>query len=599
MTKRFFELFAQIAVLLFCIVWLCYMMIHNEVPTDTGDGIMHYFISQAAWSDPTLFLHHWGKPFFILLSSPFAQLGFNGVVVFNVLVYGLTVILGYLILNRKGVSIWIAILFPLILLKAHDVASTILGGLTEPLFNLAIIGALFFLLEKKYVWFALIVSLMPFMRSEGQLPFILALGLLLYHRQFTRIPLLLFGFTLYAIAGIFVYDDFWWYFTKSPYAMDNGIYGKGTWLHYLLAYKSYLGNAGLYVLIVSVPFMFYLLLKRKWDELELDWAFFAHGIFFGVLASHSYFWATGQNGSLGLTRIGTQGMPVFVLIHLYYLSRMPIHNTRVFNGILGLACAGLLVALSTTKYFPKKADPLDKEIMNAANYLKKQQLKGNHIYYHFPLFCFAFGENSFIRDQQTVHHSFLNLENDLKHLIQPGDIIVRDSHFGPVEMHFPLDEIAKHPELVKIKEFISVEQLSDPYNETEGVIIYQFVPKKFQYRTELNESKKSLIDHTFSIRSQNEFTDIHELVPSLSTDYKISFNISTSVDGFRLVYDANTGAGYALNDLKSSVELPVSYTFKKGKETKLYIWNPEKKQGKVVLKNITIEKSIDRPLLMD
>jgi hypothetical protein len=278
---------------------------------------------------------------------------------------------------------------------------------------------------------------------------------------------------------------------------------------------------------------------------------------------------------------------------------MQIHNTRVFNGILGLACAGLLVALSTTKYFPKKADPLDKEIMNAANYLKKQQLKGNHIYYHFPLFCFAFGENSFIRDQQTVHHSFLNLENDLKHLIQPGDIIVRDSHFGPVEMHFPLDEIAKHPELVKIKEFISVEQLSDPYNETEGVIIYQFVPKKFQYRTELIESKKSLIDHTFSIRSQNEFTDIHELVPSLSTDYKISFNISTSVDGFRLVYDANTGAGYALNDLKSSVELPVSYTFKKGKETKLYIWNPEKKRGKVVLKNITIEKSIDRPLLRD
>ncbi|NNK80780.1 MAG: hypothetical protein HKO93_04710, partial [Flavobacteriales bacterium] len=78
---------------------------------DTGDGIAHYQIARFSWSHPELFLHHWGKPLFTLLSSPFAQIGFNGMITFNLICAALT---GYYLLKlSKSFSIeraWVALL---------------------------------------------------------------------------------------------------------------------------------------------------------------------------------------------------------------------------------------------------------------------------------------------------------------------------------------------------------------------------------------------------------------------------------------------------------------------------------------------------------
>ena len=137
--------------LLGCIAWLIFVKLNSLLPDDVGDGIMHFFISQASWEDPNLFLHHWGKPVFILLSSPFAQVGFNGMVVFNTIVFALTVLLGYVFLEKNKVPVWLQMLLPLVLLKAHDIANTLLGGLTEPLFNLSLMGALVLLQQQKYL----------------------------------------------------------------------------------------------------------------------------------------------------------------------------------------------------------------------------------------------------------------------------------------------------------------------------------------------------------------------------------------------------------------------------------------------------------------
>jgi hypothetical protein len=572
------------------------MMLHNEVPVDVGDGIMHFFISQASWQDPNLFLHHWGKPFYILLSSPFSQFGFNGLIVFNILVFSLTILIAYRILQKKGVSIWLQLLFPLVLLKAHDVANTLLGGLTEPLFNLAIITSLYFLLEKKYLWFALIVSFMPFMRSEGQLPMLLALILLVYNRSFKSIPLLFVGFLLYSIAGIFVYHDFWWYFTKSPYAMNNDIYGKGTWSHYLLSYKNYLGNPGLYMLILGIPAMIILAVKRKWEDLQLEWWFYAYGIFMGVLVSHSYFWATGQNGSFGLTRIATQGMPIFLLLHFYYVSRFSLFNHWIAKPLFGLFSIVLISSLVTTKYFPKEVASLDKQVLKAAAYLKENQLKNSKIYYHFPLFCFAYGENSFQKDGKTVFQYFLRLDQEIRNRLKPGDIIVRDSHFGPVEMHLPLTELAKYPEIVIVKEFISSEQVNDPYGETEGVIIYQYIPSDQQQLIDSKKSKLSAGQH-IKIYKDQEYTDVHSVLPKFKQDTKVTLALTSLKKGLVLVYDFNQHEEYSAMDLNAK-EIKIStFLFRKEGDTRLYIWNPRKVEGEIVIESIDIEKVKYHPLM--
>lgn len=596
--KRLYEPILKYAALIFCVVWLVYMMLHNEVPVDVGDGVMHFFISQASWNDPNLFLHHWGKPFFVLVSSPFSQFGFNGIVVFNILVFCATTLIGYRIMKSKGVSVWLQILFPLILLKAHDVANTLLGGLTEPLFNLAAIASLYFLLEKKYLWFAIIVSLMPFMRSEGQLPLLLAFILLLYNRSYKTLPWLLFGFVLYAIAGIFVYGDFWWYFTESPYSMDNDIYGKGTWSHYLLSYKNYLGNPGLYILMVGIPAMFVLAFKRRWKDLELEWWFYAYGIFMGVLVSHSYFWATGQNGSFGLTRIATQGVPIFLMLHLYYISRFKIFDHWIAKSLFDIFSLGLIYALITTKYYPKKAEAMEQEVLNAAKYLRSQGLKGQRIYYHFPLFCYAYGENSMKKDVTTHFHTFTDLKTEFNERLKPGDLIVRDSHFGPLEMNLPLNEIAKYPELVEIREFISAEQKDDQFGETEGVTIYQYIPLD-QQKKRVSKKEQIFKEHFLKIKKEQEFIDIHALIPSMEKDSKVSIKLKTQQAGFVLAFDYNNAEEYSNMELRTGVSISNSYLFRQNSATKLYIWNPNKVEGEIVIESLEIEQIDFHPLVKD
>ncbi len=433
---------------------------------DVGDGLMHFFISQASWENPALFLHHWGKPLFVLFSSPFAQFGFTGMVAFNCMVFIAIVWIAMKILNNKGVSVWLQILFPLLLLSANDIVITALGGLTEPLFNLAMLLALYCLLGKNFRWFAVIVSFAPFMRSEGQLPLLLGLVLLVYRKDWKNVPFLFLGFFLYSVAGYFVYEDFMWYFTQSPYALSNNIYGKGHWAHYLLSYRNYLGNPGLFICLFGILSMCYLVIKRKWGQLEPEGLFFASGLFIGVIVAHSYFWASGQNGSLGLTRIATQGMPLFLLMQLYFLDIL----FKQLKGTLYLSVAttlGLLFALSTSKKYPLDSKAVDIEVLKAADFMRAVSVKQNHIYFHHPLFCQRYGENPLLQNQKCVFHSFGDIEKDIRERFRPGDFIIWDSHFGPQEMLLPKEKLDNYSAFTVYKTF---------YKHTEGVTIYRYQP---------------------------------------------------------------------------------------------------------------------------
>ena len=72
--------------------WLftLYLYQKSEVPVEPGDGITHYQIAHYAFKYPGNFLKHWGKPIFTLLTAPFAQLGFVGMILFNLLVFTLS-----------------------------------------------------------------------------------------------------------------------------------------------------------------------------------------------------------------------------------------------------------------------------------------------------------------------------------------------------------------------------------------------------------------------------------------------------------------------------------------------------------------------------
>lgn len=588
--------FLKYIVLAFCLVWLIYFMLKNEIPTDPGDGIMHFFIAQGSWHQPELFLHHWGKPFFILVSSPFAQFGFNGMVVFNILVFTCTVLLGFRILSKHGVSVWLQVLFPLILLVARDTTDTLLGGLTEPLFNLALMLSLLLLLEKKWMWFAILVSFMPFMRSEGQLPIVLGIMLLLFNRSYKTIPFIFTGFIVYALIGLIGYNDFWWYFTKSAYSMGNSMYGHGTWDHYLLSYRYYLGNSGLYILLLGILCMLVLLIKKRWGDFQFNWAFYGYGIFLGIVVLHSYFWATGQNGSAGLTRIATQGVPVVLLLNLYYISRFKLSNHSI-SSIIFLFFSGIMtLRLVQTEIYPKKATALEHQLIAAADFMKTQKMGDNKVYYHYPLFSFRYGENPFQPDRKLIHYSFADLDTSMKYTLKPGDFIVRDSHFGPMEANVQLKDVKKHPELVIVKEFVSSEQLNDALNEIEGVIIYQYIPIKKQVKV---QTVKQVIaaNKVLHIKANEEFTALPSVKEFYSTETKLWLNLVAKSNGLKIVYDYNNKEDYSFVELKANEEIENSYLFKTLGKGKLYIWNPDKVATDLIVNSIQQEKVAYHPIM--
>ena len=583
----------------FSLLWLVLIHFLNELPLDVGDGIMHFNISQASWTDPQLFIHHWGKPLFILLSSTFAQFGMDGMVLFNMIIFFLTVLIGWKILNHFEIPNIVQASFPLILLSIFDYTNSILAGLTEPIFGLFILESAWLIITKRWNWFAILVSFTPFLRSEGQLAIVLGIIILLLSKQLKSLPFLALGFILYGLIGIILIGDFWWYFTTSPYHWDNDIYGHGNWYDYLVSYKQYLGNIGLILTITSSISIFYLLKKKQWNRLQILPLIMVSGIFIGIIAIHSYFWANGLNGSLGLTRIATQGTPPFILLSIYYtfnIELLPI--VEKLRSLFFLLLLILIpISLLKSSHFPRKADALDKEIINAATFLKHQNIEGKTFFFHHPLFAYEMGANTYKSNQLFVFYYCNQLENDLGNIIKPGDIIIRDSHFGPQEAGMNLKEFKQSKDLVKIKQFVSSDQVEDRYNEIEGVTIYQYVPhikekKEYnQFIINLNKNKNLRF-----VKGQ-EFLDINSLFNDLKSNRKVTFKITSKGDKLKFVHDFNQLNTYQAIDLEKNKEQEIIIKLNDFSKTKLYLWNQFKIAGEVEIKLISIEKEEENSII--
>jgi len=587
----------KILALTFCLIWLTVIHILNELPLDAGDGVMHFNISQASWTNSNLFIHHWGKPLFILLSSTFAQFGMDGMVFFNILVFGLTTIFGWKILNHFSVSTLIQCSFPIILISVFDYSSTILAGLTEPLFSFFIMIASWLLITKKWFWFAIVVSFIPFLRSEGQLAIVLAGFVLFFAKEFKYIPLLLVGFILYAIIGQLIIGDFWWYFTTSPYYWDNAIYGYGNWYDYLKSFRQFLGLTGLILMLFGIAILLKFLKKKEWDKIQFNWLFFVSGIFLGVVFIHSYFWANGVQGSLGLTRIATQGMPSFILITLYYASKIELSS--LFSNVRNVFFLGLLVTLPLSTIlssrFPVEAEGLDLEVLNAAKFLKDEKIEGQKIFFHHPLFVFEMGGNPMKLNQPFVFYFCNGLKNDLGDLIKPGDLIIRDSHFGPQEAGMHLKDFENCKDLVKIKRFVSSAQFEDRYNEIEGITIYQYIPK---VKAPLIPFKKEInVERKFKFLNGQEFLDLNDLFSTEFTHKLVRLELYCNESDIKFVVYNEYSKKYQSVDIELNKITSHNFSITELTNTKIYFWNPNKKKCVVEIKLLSIESELSNPII--
>ena len=106
-----------------------------------------------------------------ILSSPLAQFGYTGAVAFNLICGLLSAWFAYLIAKRMEYRYaWVAIVFTIF---TPVYLFIMFSSLTEILFSLVLISAIYLFISNRFIWSAIIISLIPFARTEGMMYIIL------------------------------------------------------------------------------------------------------------------------------------------------------------------------------------------------------------------------------------------------------------------------------------------------------------------------------------------------------------------------------------------------------------------------------------------
>lgn len=266
---------------------------------DSGDSILHFLMARWAPEHTWAYFHHWAKPFFTLLASPFTQLGFWGIKLFNVLVMAAAAL--FTMLSAKRLDFRWPFLAGLFLLAMPKVFVLSLSGLTEPLFALVLIASVYLTLLERNQAAALLLSFLPFVRSEGLL-MIGVFGLyFLWKKQWRALPLLAVGHVMYGLVGyVLVFDSPLWVFNKIPYARLNSIYGEGDLLRFVEGLLHITGLPVYLLFWLGTIWSGVLLFRNKSTA---RWFFLVLLLFWTFLIAHALFWYLGIFNSMGLLRV--------------------------------------------------------------------------------------------------------------------------------------------------------------------------------------------------------------------------------------------------------------------------------------------------------
>lgn len=434
------------AILALLVIGYTILVFLSEGTVGGADDMTHYGYSRYAYQIPYFFLHHWGKPFFTAITSPFAQFGYNGVRIFNVLAGAAAAYFTFR--TAKLLKFEYPVLAIFLVISAPLYTMLMLSGMTEILFSLILILSIFLFYKKQYIWSAILLSFMPFVRTEGVviLPFFFLAYI--WEKQWKAVPFMLLGFVFYSIVGSFHFKDILWVIHEMPYKGNaKDIYGSGELLHYVNGSK-YIFGIGLQVLMVLGMVVWMVDLFRKQKHERKDWMMQMLVIYLPFIAyfgAHSFVWWKGMGNSVGLIRVIAAIVPPVALLSLFGWSRLmgmiPLKN--VWKQLLTAVLCIFLVILPHRVYdIPVPIGVTEKFVKEASTWLKKSEYFENRIYYYNPFFCHFLDLNPF--DEERIRGFVFN-SDEPEYNIQEGEIVIWDAHFGPNEGRLPLERLMDNP----------------------------------------------------------------------------------------------------------------------------------------------------------
>ena len=414
----------------------------SEGSAGGADTYVHYFFSKESWHAPYLFLDHWGKPIFTLLSSPFAQFGYNGIKVFNILLGLLSAFAAYRIALVYKFKFKIPVIF--LILFAPVYTLLLMTGMTEILFGTFLIVSTWLYIEKKFLFSAILISFIIFVRTEGIAFIFVWIVLLAINKKFKILPFLLTGFILYGIIGYFYfYHDFFWFFTKNPYINVDLDYGKGELLFYVKRYKETFGY--LMTALTGLGLVAYLIfLYKSWRGKNFLPAFTETALIAGIpiiyFVMHSFLWWKGLMHVLGDIRFMSAIIPFCGLIAIKGLQFVfqKIEKPIIIASISVLLIAVAVVTPFRTYEFPVPLKDENIVIKKAIDWLKTTPEISKRILFYNPYVPLALDRDPF--KDTTMLSGILSDANPEK--MKPGDIFIWDTHFAAYEGRIKLDSIS-------------------------------------------------------------------------------------------------------------------------------------------------------------
>ena len=414
------------------------------------DSITHYQIARYAFKYPELFLNHWGKPLFTILSAPLAQFGYNGAIFFNLLCGLLSAWFAYLIAKRLGFRhAWVAIIFTVFTPVYLFIMYT---SLTEILFSQVLIAAVYLFVSKRFIGSAIVISLIPFVRTEGMMYIALFIPVLIWMKQYKSLPFLLTGFILFSIAGWPVHHDLLWFFTKMPYSSTGSeLYGSGSFWFYFRKMDHILNYP---LIIMSVTGLIYSILNLKTDRESLSdiknvtLYFLIIPAVFGFILAQSFLWWQGMMGVLSSTRFIACVLPLAAIISLagFEWVMEKAKNRRWLYFVMGT----FIISLVVYKPFTYNRVPM-KTGMNFAvmeqltNWLKDSQYSERRAFYTDPMYPFFMDKDPFDQNACFKMYSYENINP--ANLMKSGELLIWDAQFAGFEGKLPFDSLMRNNNL--------------------------------------------------------------------------------------------------------------------------------------------------------
>ena len=457
-----------------------------------ADNINHYFLSRFAFQYHLLFFDSWGRPFYTILSSPFAQLGFVSVKLLNVFFGMCTAYFAYLIAKRLEIKPSYLVMVFVVFTPIYCVMLP--TSLTEILFSLMLVLAVFFFFRKNYIASAIVISFLPFARSEGIIMIPLFFLAFLLKSRFKPIAFLLTGFVVLSIIGSFFYKDLLWIIHNPPYPIHHPIYkDKGPLLHF---YNNRHFIFGTPMMILFVAGTIWLLFQFIRNKLSLKTNIFFMILlilvpFVGYFIFHSLLYWKALGGSLGLIRVIAAVIPLAAIVALMgyqWIVQILFKHPWQQVGIMIITSIAVITACFRIYPFPFMLSPEESSIKSATNWVKAAGLSHKKILFNdlnVPFYMGLDPYNGAVCAQKWfVHHK------DPAPEMPDSTVFIWDSHFGANECQVPLDSLIKNPHYKLLNRFLPIGEYKTLGGYDYEVYVFLRLPKGM---TSDNEAQLELL----------------------------------------------------------------------------------------------------------